>query len=58
MKKINFKEIVKLVEKDEEEFLIEIIQFKLRRGYKGKQYYIDRKTGKNIIDKFELWDYC
>ena len=30
MKKINFKEIVKLVE----------------------------KTGKNIIDKFELWDYC
>ena len=55
----DYNQVVKFYkELDEEEFLIEIIQFKLRRGYKGKQYYIDRKTGKNIIDKFELWDYC
>ena len=45
-------------ELDEEQFVIEIIQFKLRRGFGGKQYYIDSKTGENIIDKFELWEYC
>jgi len=55
----DYNQVVKFYkELNEEEFVIEIIQFKLRRGFKGKEFFIDKKTGENIIDKFKLWDYC
>ncbi len=37
-----------------ESFIYEIINFKERRGFKGKEFFIDRKTKKNILDEYNI----
>ena len=50
--------VVKFCKKmDIKSFIYEIINFKERRGFKGKEFFIDRKTKKNILDEYGIKDF-